>query len=567
MNGSAIVRCDVLVAGSGAGGMAAAVAARLHGLDVIVAEKEALFGGTTAISGGGLWLPNSSLARGLGAEDSPEAVRTYLEHEVGNRLDADLADAFIAAAPRMVDFFQSRTAVQFLAAPGFPDYHPTAPGSRPGRTLRAAPYDARALGRQIELLRPPLPQMTVLGMLAVSGEEVLHFMRATRSAASALYVSRVVSRHLLDLAVRGRGTRLTNGNALAARLLRAGLDAGVSLWNSSAVDELITDGGRVVGAVVRRPGGSVRVECRRGVVLACGGFPANDEMRTRIFPHPSARVRHWWPGPPGNTGDGIRLGESVGGAIRNDHTNVAAWTPFSLVPVAGGGVAPFPHFVDRGKPGIIAVGPDGRRFVNESNSYHDVVEALLARSGEGSDVHAFMIADRRAIRRYGLGFAKPFPFPLQPYLRSGYLVSGASLRELAGRLGIDADALEETVRRFNGHARDGADPEFGRGQNVYNRYMGDPFHTPNPCLAPLETPPFYAVRLVPGELATFPGLAVDRFARVVDGQRKPIGGLYAAGNDMASIMGGGYPGPGITLGPAMTFGYIAGNHLAGIEEP
>ena len=563
------MECDVLVAGSGAGGMAAAVAARLHGLEVVVAEKEPLFGGTTAVSGGGLWLPNSTPARALGAEDSPEAVRTYLEHEVGNRLDGALADAFIAAAPRMVDFFQERTAVKFLAAAAFPDYHPTSPGSRPGRTLRAAPFDARALGERLSLLRPPLRQMTVLGMLAVSGEEVLHFMRATRSATSALYVSRVVARHFLDLARHGRGTRLTNGNALAARLLRAALDAGVTLWNASPVEELLTEGGRVTGAVVRRPEGPVRVACRRGVVLACGGFPANDEMRTRIFPHPSARVRHWWPGPKGNTGDGIRLGTSVGGTVRNDHSNVAAWTPFSLVPGEKGEVAPFPHFVDRGKPGVIAVGPDGRRFVNESNSYHDLVEAMLARYGgdRGEDVHAFMVADRRAIRRYGLGFAKPFPFPLRPYLRSGYLMTGATPRELAGRLGVDPDAFEETIRRYNGPARAGEDPEFGRGGNVYNRYMGDPFHEPNPCVAPLDTAPYYAVRIVPGELATFPGLAVDPLARVVDGERRPVPGLYAAGNDMASIMGGGYPGPGITLGPAMTFGYIAARHLAGFEEP
>ncbi|MGE0737117.1 MAG: FAD-dependent oxidoreductase [Alphaproteobacteria bacterium] len=567
MSENEIVNCDVLVAGSGAGGMTAALTARLHGLDVIVAEKAPVLGGTTAVSGGGLWLPNSSLAKAMGAKDSPEDVRTYLKHEVGNRLDLALADAFIDAAPKMVDFVQAKTEVQFIAAAEFPDYHPTAPGSRLGRTLRAAPYDGRKLGDAFKTLRPPLKQMTIFGLLAVSGDEVLHFMRTARSLTSAIFVGKIFAGHLRDLAFHGRGMRLTNGNALAARLVRSAIDAGIPLWTDSAVRKIETEAGRVIGATVERDGKPVLVRARRGVVLACGGFPADDAMRVRIFPHAQASTRHFPLGPATNDGDGIRLGEAVGGAVRNDQTNVAAWTPVSLVPMPDGTKVPFPHFVDRGKPGVIAVLPNGRRFVNESNSYHDFIEAMLQASNYAKEVHGFMLADHRAIRHYGLGYAKPFPLPLGPHLKSGYLLKGRTLRELAQKAGIDADALEATVKDFNGPAKEGKDPQFGKGGNIYNNYMGDPFHKPNPCVAPLDTPPYYAVKLVPGELGTFTGLNVDKFARVVDTKGTPIDGLYAAGNDMASLMGGGYPGPGVTLGPAMTFGYIAGRHISGHQTP
>jgi succinate dehydrogenase/fumarate reductase flavoprotein subunit len=236
--------------------------------------------------------------------------------------------------------------------------------------------------------------------------------------------------------------------------------------------------------------------------------------------------------------------------------------PISLVPWPDGSTGTFPHFVDRAKPGVIAVTADGARFVNEADSYHDFIQAMVSAT-EGREHAAWLVCDHAALRRYGLGFAKPFPLPLGPHLRSGYLLRGRTPAELAAAAGIDPAALERTVEAFNEPARRGEDPAFGRGSTAYNRSLGDPLVAPNPCVAPLERAPFYAVKVVPGDLGTFAGLRGDAHARVLDGEGRPIPGLYAAGNDLASVMGGNYPGGGITLGPAMTFGYIAARHMAG----
>jgi succinate dehydrogenase/fumarate reductase flavoprotein subunit len=296
------------------------------------------------------------------------------------------------------------------------------------------------------------------------------------------------------------------------------------------------------------------VRARKGVVLACGGFPRDEARQQRLFRH----AAHFSPAPPGNTGDGLRLAESIGAPVDESLPNAAAWVPVSRVPRADGTYGLFPHFIDRAKPGVIAVTAKGLRFVNEGNSYHDFVQALM----KAGETHAWLVTDHRAIRAYGLGFVKPRPLPLGPHLKSGYLIKGETVGELAVRAGID-EALEETVARFNEHAKSGTDLQFGKGSNAYNRFYGDPDIKPNPCVAPLARPPFYAVRVEIGDLGTYAGIVTNGHAQVLDEHRRPIPGLYAAGNDALSIMGGNYPGPGITLGPAMTFGWIAGRHLAG----
>jgi succinate dehydrogenase/fumarate reductase flavoprotein subunit len=556
--------CDVLVAGSGAGGMAAAVTARKHGLDVLVAEKEPYFGGTTALSGGWLWVPGNGLGNPLGAQEPPGAARTYLEDQCGPWFDAARVDAFLVAGPRMVAFLMRETAVQFECTVMFPDYHPDAPGGAPGgRSIVAAPFDGRALGASLGKLRPPLPELTLFGMMLGSGKEIVHFFNATRSVESAWVVAKRLASHARDVALYRRGIRLTNGNALAGRLLKSAEDTGVRLTLSSPVRELATTGARVSGAILETPAGRVQVNARRGVVLACGGFPQDRERRRRLFPHAPTGAEHWSPAPEGNTGDGLRLGESIGARVEQDLPNAAAWVPVSRVKRKDGTTGLFPHFIDRAKPGVIAVTRRGRRFVNEANSYHDFVQGLTAACGASDEPTAFLLADHRAIRRYGLGFAKAFPLPLAPYLASGYLLRGATLAELASATGIDAAALRVTLEAYNRDAREGRDPAFGKGSTAYNRFLGDATVAPNPCIAPLEHPPFYAVQVVIGDLGTYAGLRADASARVLGERGQPIGGLYAAGNDMASIMGGNYPAGGITLGPAMTFGYIAGCHLAG----
>lgn len=562
------LECDVLVAGSGAGGMAAAITARRHGLDVVVAEKEPWFGGTTALSGGWLWVPGNrhgaALSAQAGAIEPPGAARAYLQDQCGPWFDAARVDAFLAAGPRMVEFLERETAVRFECPVMFPDYHPDVPGGAAGgRSIVAAPYDGRTLGDALAKLRPPLPELTLFGMMLGSGKEIVHFFNATRSIESAWVVARRLAAHARDLALYRRGVRLTNGNALAGRLLKSAEEAGVRLLLSAPVRELLRSDGAVRGARLDTADGPARVHARRGVVLACGGFPQDVERRRRLFPHAPTGAEHFSPAPPGNTGDGLRLAERVGAGIEQDLAHAAAWVPVSRVPRRDGTTGLFPHFIDRAKPGVIAVTRKGRRFVNEANSYHDFVQGLMAAVGRDEPT-AFLLADHRAIRRYGLGFVKAFPLPLGPHLRSGYLLRGATPAQLAARAGIDAAALAVTVAEYNRHAREGRDPEFGKGATAYNRFLGDVTVTPNPCLAPLEVAPFYAVQVVIGDLGTYAGIRTDARARVLGERGDPIAGLYAAGNDMASIMGGNYPAGGITLGPAMTFGYIAGCELAGV---
>ena len=554
--------CDVLVVGTGAGGLSAAVTAAALGLDVLLVEKERWFGGTTARSGGWLWIPCSPVARREGVQDSPEAARRYLQHETGNHFDAARVDAFLDAGPKMVDFMERETDVRFVLGPAFADYHPGAPGgSDGGRSICAAPFDARGLGAEKERLRPPLAEITFMGMMIGTGKELMHFFNVTRSLKSAAVVAGLLARFGRDRAVHGRAMRLTNGNALVGRLAKSAFDRGVPLWTEAPVTELLHEAGRVTGAVVQRDGAPVHVHARRGVVLAAGGFPNDTARRRAMFRHAPTGAEHWSPAPPGNTGDGLRLAEAVGATIEDRYPNAAAWVPVSLVPRADGTVGPFPHFVDRSKPGVIAVTRAGRRFVNESDSYHDFVQAMVAATPEEEHC-AWFLCDHPTLRRYGLGYAKPFPLPLGPVLRNGYLKRGRTLAALAFATGIDAAGLEATVAAYNGPAARGEDPAFSRGSTAYNRSLGDPAVTPNPCVAPLRTGPFYAVKVVPGDLGTFAGLRGDAHARVLDAVGQPIPGLYAAGNDLASIMGGNYPGGGITLGPAMTFGWIAAHHMA-----
>ena len=561
--------CDVLVVGSGAGGLSTAVSAAHRHQNVLVVEKEPVFGGTTARSGGWLWIPCNGPAQRAGVADSRDAAHQYLQHETGAQFDAERVDAFLDAGPRAVEFFERETALQFDLGPTFSDYHPGAPGGMPGgRSIVARPFDGRELGDEIHRLRPPLWEITFLGMMIGSGKELLHFFNVTRSPVSAWFVAGLLLKFTRDRLLYGRAMRLMNGNALVARLAKSCFDRKVPIWTNARVRKLLQEAdGRVSGAIVDTAQGPVRARAAKAVVLAAGGFPQDPVRRRQLFPHSPSGYEHVSPAPPGNTGDGLRLGEAVNGQLEDTLPHAAAWVPVSRPPRGDGTLGTFPHFVDRSKPGVIAITRSGRRFVNEADSYHDFCQAMIRRCHEeNSEICAFFIADHRAFRKYGLGYAKPAPVPYGRLLRSGYLLRGDTLAELAGQIGADADELARTVETFNRSACLGKDPEFGKGRTAYNRSLGDPDHGPNPCVAPLEKPPFYAVKLVVGDLGTFAGLRCDRNARVLDSQGKPITGLYAVGNDAASIMGGNYPGGGITLGPALTFGYIAARHIAGAND-
>lgn len=554
---------DVIVVGSGAAGMTAALTARKQGLEVLVLEKAATFGGTSARSGGWLWIPCNPLAVKAGVADSIDAARTYLRHEAGNHFQPEKVEAFLEHGPAMVDFLQRETAVEFFLGAEFPDYHPDSPGGvSGGRSIGTEPFDARELGQHVARHGRPLPETTFLGMSIGSGTEIRHFFNVTRSVRSAVYVSRILARYVRDLLRHGRGMRLTNGNALIARLAKTAFELGIPLWTSSPVTGLVRDeAGAVCGVVVNNEGQIRTVTARRGVILASGGF-SHDAARTRqLYPH-LGEAEHHSPTAAGATGDGLRLGEAAGGQLDKALAHPAAWAPVSRVRRRDGSQGLFPHFVDRPKPGIIAVTRNGQRFVNEANSYHDFVAAMLAACKGTGENAAYLICDHAAIRRYGLGFAKPFPVPIGHHIRSGYLLRGRTIAELARQAGLDAAALEQTVAAYNAQARQGEDGQFGKGSTAYNRFLGDAGHETAPCVAPIEKGPFYAVKVLPADIGTYAGLRTDRWARVLDAQGAPVPGLYAAGNDAASIMGGNYPGGGITLGPGMTFGYVAARHLA-----
>jgi succinate dehydrogenase/fumarate reductase flavoprotein subunit len=555
--------CDVLVVGSGAGGLSTAITARKAGLEVIIIEKDQYFGGTTAFSGGVLWIPGTRHARDAGVTDSREAARTYLKHETGNHFDDAAIDAFLDVGPRMLDYFEKETEAKFILS-AYPDYHPDVEGGVTlGRSVTAAPYDARALGEEIRRLRPPLETITFIGMMFnSSNDELKHFFRVTSSLTSAIYVAKRLASHLWDLALYRRGVKITSGNALAARLAKTVFDLGIPLLTSTPAQRLISRNGAIAGAVVSDEKGEYEITARRAVVLASGGFPHDQARIARAYPHLARGGEHLSPTPSSNTGDGIRMAEEAGGNCDIRFPSAAAWMPVSRVPL-GNHTGVFPHLVDRYKPGVIAVNRGGRRFTNESESYHDVGAAMIADGAGGKETAAWLICDHATIRKYGLGYAKPAPVPVGTFVRNGYLKRGATLRELAAATGIDAGGLEATVREYNEGAVQGIDRAFKRGSTAFNRYLGDAEHKPNPNVAPIGAGPYYALKLIVGDLGTFDGLTTDVVGRVVRHDGSAIAGLYAVGNDRASIMGGNYPGAGITLGPIMTFGYITGRHLAG----
>lgn len=555
------VEVDMLVIGSGAAGLSAAVTAALHGARVLVAEKESTIGGTSAWSGGWLWIPQNPLAREEGIIEDDAAPLSYLQSEMeGRPADARLR-TFLRYGPEMVDFFRQNTAVQFLSGSKMPDFHNSAGFAAGGRSVTAQPYDARGLGDWLHRLRPPLETISLAGMGIAGGADMAHFFNATRSPRSALYAAHRLARHGWQRLRYGRGRHLVNGNALVARLLRSALDANVSFQLNAPVTRLLQDTHGVIGAILNGDDGEIQVNAR-AVVLACGGFPHDKQRLAEQVPHAAQGYGHFSAAPPGNQGDGIRLGETAGGQFDGSLKHPMAWAPVSRVSLASGLQLAFPHLVERAKPGFLAVRSNGKRFVNEADSYHDFISALLDATPEGEKPVAWLIADSRALHRYGLGHARPTPFPVKAWLRTGYLQSADTLEALAQQCDIDGSALSDTVKRFNGFARQARDDDFLRGASAYNCAQGDASHQPNPTLGELKQAPYFAVRILPGSLGSFSGLKTDEQARVLNAEQHPIPGLFAVGNDMSSVMQGFYPSGGITLGPAMTFGYLVGKNLS-----
>jgi len=556
--------CDVVVVGSGAAGYSTAIVAVKSGLDVIMVEKEPVFGGTTALSAGIVWIPGSRQAQDAGVGDTKADALQYLLEEAGDQLNLRKAETFIENAPRALAYFETNTDVRFELSPNWSDYHQVYTGAcAGGRSLSPIPFDGRLLNKNFDRLKPPLSTMMIFGGMMIGRDDIPHLFNFTRSAKSFIRVAGLFLRYLKDRLNYQRGTQLSNGNALVARLAKTAFDLDIPLLLSSPVIELKKHNNRIVGIIVQQENGNLEINARRGVVLATGGFPASKELTKDLFPHVRKGRNHVSVAPKSNTGDSIRLAREVGAGFIDDLQHPAAWVPVSMVPRSDGVDQPFPHFIDRGKPGYIAVSQSGSRFVSEAVSYHDFTLAMIDASPENRDAESFLICDQTAIRRFGMGVAPPWPGRIGPHLRNGYIKSASTLSKLAVKLGVDPAGLEVTVENYNRNAASSVDPDFSKGNDAYEQFNGTPHgRGTNPCIAPIEHSPFFGVRLVPGDIATFAGLSTDERGRVTSSCGNEIAGLYAVGNDMASIMGGTYPGAGITIGPAITFGYIAALDLA-----
>lgn len=558
MSGIETINCDLLVIGSGAGGLSAAVTAAHLGMKVIVLEKEAVYGGTSAWSGGWLWIPRNFLAQEAGIKEDIKDPIEYLKNELGNQFNEEKIQAFLEEGPKMVEFFHNNTDLKFLDGNKMPDFHgKTVKSVTGGRSVYAAPFDGKKLGKELKRLRQPLDVISLWGMGIGSGIDMKHFFNATRSVQSFIYVAKRILRHFLDLIIYRQGTQLYNGNALIAALAKTAFDKHVEILTNVLVKKLNSENGKVDGALIQVNNQTIQINSSRGVVLACGGFPHDNARKSLMFSHAPTGKEHHSAATPSNTGDGIRLGESVGAAFTDHLPSAAGWAPVSLVPQSNGNVARFPHLIERGKPGLIAVNENGQRFTNEANSYYDFMTDLFNTSPKNSTPKSWLICDHSFIKRWGIGAVKPAPIPFNQFIKSGYLIRAHTIGALADACGIDNQQLVATVEKYNHFAALGQDPEFGRGDTPYNRAAGDPENLPNPCVRPIQDGPYYAVRLHPGSLGTFAGLETNAKAQVLDQHHQVIPGLFASGNDMTSIMGGRYPSGGITLGPGMTFGYIA----------
>lgn len=555
---------DVLVFGTGAAGLTVALVAAQQGLKVRLFEKSAFAGGTTATSGGSLWVPGAPPILRNTPEVDVDRARKYLLGELGEWVRHDLLDAFLSASPEAIDYLESNSEVKFAHATN-PDYHADQPfGSSTGHAITALPFDARLLGNDFTRLKPPRGIFMVLGGMMVGRREVPMLLRPFSSLNNLRRTISLLFKYANDRLRYPRGTRLLIGNALVARYMYSLRRAGVSIEYESQLIDLIKENGRIVGAVVEQEGRKTTVLARRGVVLATGGVPHSPALRAELM---EAHPHNYSMADEGNTGDGVSLARKVGAVVDRAVSNPAYWSPASIRRFANGSSTLWIHgHMDRGKPGLLAVGATGRRFVNEADSYHDFVLAMFGGDGQRQNVPAYLICDHRFIRKYGLGLVRPLISRLAPFVRDGYLLRGDTIEELAERAGIDSSALRKTVDTYNTDAVKGVDSQFGRGSMVLNRFNGDPEQRPNPCMSPLDHGPYYAVQVWPCSIGTAIGLATDADSRVLDENGQHLPGLYACGNDVSSVFRGFYPGPGATLGAAVVFAYRAAMSLAARGE-
>jgi 3-oxosteroid 1-dehydrogenase len=549
---------DVLVVGSGGGGMTAALTARDRGADVLVIEKSGLYGGSTAMSGGSIWIPNNHLMKKAGLPDSPEEALTYLKAVTAGKVSDERQRAYIENAPEMVSYLEEKSHVRFQIVPGYSDYYPNFQGSRPGggRTIEAVPFDVRKLGRARAELRPTPHQARVFGRMMATAYDAHRLLDS--SMLGRMRAARVFALYVLNpfRSLSSIDTRRTLGNALVGRLRLSLADRQVPVWLNTSASHLIVESGRVIGLEAQKGGQSVRIRANKAVVLAAGGFAHNKAMREKYQRQPITDA--WTVASPADYGDGIQMGLELGATL--EFMDDAWWMPTSLAP---GEEMPVMSIVDRSLPGCIIVNKQGRRFTNEAAPYIDVVKSQYSdHLRQGGAIPAYFIMDGRFRSKYPAGPMLPVYTPKR-LISNGYMKVADTLESLAEKCGIDPQGLAAEVKKFNGYAVAGKDLDFKKGDTTIDRFYSDPSVRPNPCLGPLGKPPYYAIELWPGDLGTKGGLVTDAQARVLRQGGSPIEGLCATGNCSAAVMGNSYAGAGATIGPSMVFGYIAALHSVG----
>ena len=533
--------------------MTAALVCALQGLDVLLCEKSAQVGGTSATSAGTIWVPGTRQAREAGSTDTIADARRYLDAVIGPATD-NRREVYLETGKDVVEYLERNSEVKFSAYAKHPDYLANRPGStNAGRPLAPLPFDGRLLGKDFALLRPPIGEFMALGGMMIGRDDIEPLTRPFSSLPAFRRAMSLLWRHATDRLRYRRGTRLLMGNALVGRLFYSLRRNKVPVWLNAPLQELTKDGGRVTGAVLSGDGGPRRVKSRRGVILATGGFGGSVARMNDYVKPPLADAVAF----AGAEGDGIRIGRASGAAMEDDHASPMFWSPVSRTPWLDGGRGAYPHILlDRAKPGLIAVNAAGRRFVDEALSYHEFVNGMHRSHETVPTIPAWLVCDGDFIRNYGLGRIAP-GWSFGWAVANKYLVKGDTLDDLAAKIGVDAAGLRESVARNNRFADKGEDEDFGKGSTEFDRNNGDPRHGPNPCLGRIGLPPYYAMAVYPSTLGSSVGLKTDADGRVLDANGAPIVGLFACGNDMASIMRGNYPGPGITIGPGMVFAYRA----------
>lgn len=551
---------DVLVVGSGGGGMLAALVAASNRADVLIVEKDKLWGGTTATSGAGIWIPGSDVSKSLGFEDDLDDAFKYVRALSADNVPDDNIRAFIDNAAPMLRWLMANTKVEYMAFP-YPDYHAENPGgSATGyRTHLPLTFDGKLLGSDLRTQRFPSPAASLFGWLNWTFAETHELLYRSKGWFTHLTVN--MAKYWFDWPFRftsRKDRRLTLGNALTGALRLALNQKNVPLWLECPLIELVREDGRVTGAVISNRGQEQRIRARKGVVLAAGGFDKNQAMRDKNSPlYPTARYSG---GVTSNTGDSIRAAEEVGAGTMNLHSAWAA--PVFYLPGEDRGRL---CTIERALPGCIMINQSGERYINEAASYHITGQAMARRQAEHGDASpSWMVFDHRYRHQFPMG---PL-YPLIPdYLHNSavrsILKKAKTISDLAVKIGVEPSKLKETMLKFNTHAAEGEDPDYQRGAAAYDKLYGDPRQKPNPCLRPINQAPFYAMPIFPGDIGMNGGLITNAKAQVLDQSGNTIAGLYAIGNNAASAMGESYPGAGVTIGPAMTFGYIAAREITG----